>query len=48
MHDILAENQPTAGLSSLYMRMSKYEYQYGMGKTETELQSAKSIHANQL
>ena len=31
VHDRLAENQPTAGLSSLS------EYESGMGKSETEL-----------
>ena len=32
-HDRLAENQPTAGMSSL----NEYEYENGMGKSETEL-----------
>ena len=31
--DRLAENQPPAGLSSL----NEYEYENGMGKSETEL-----------
>ena len=33
-HNRLAKNQPTAGLSSLN------EYENGMGKSETELQSS--------
>ena len=32
-HDRLAENQPTAGMSSL----NEHEYENGMRKSETEL-----------
>ena len=37
VHDRLAENQPTAGFSSLNEHETENEYENGMGKFETEL-----------
>ena len=39
VHDRLAKNQPTAGLSSLneYENENEYEFENGMEKSETEL-----------
>ena len=37
VHDRTAENQPTAGLSSLNEYVNENKYENGMGKSETEL-----------